>query len=57
MSRVRGKDTKPEMVVRRLLHRLGYRCRLHRKDFLGKPDLVFRGRLYRKRCVDHTSEA
>ncbi len=41
MSRVRGKDTKPEMIVRRLVHSLGYRYRLHRKDLPGKPDLVF----------------
>ena len=44
MSRVRGKDTKPEMVVRRLAHRLGYRFRLHRRDLPGSPDLVFPGR-------------
>ena len=41
MRRIRGKDTKPEMVVRRLVHSLGYRYRLHRKDLPGKPDLVF----------------
>ena len=41
MGRIRGKDTKPEMAVRRLLHGLGYRYRLHRKDLPGKPDLVF----------------
>jgi DNA mismatch endonuclease, patch repair protein len=40
MARVRGKDTTPEMVVRRLVHRMGYRYRLHRKDLPGKPDLV-----------------
>lgn len=44
MSRVRGKDTKPEMVVRRLAHRLGYRFRLHRRGLPGSPDLVFPGR-------------
>ena len=44
MSRVRGKDTKPEMVVRRLLHRLGYRFRLHRRDLPGSPDIVLPGR-------------
>ncbi len=44
MSRVRGKDTKPEMVVRRLAHRLGYRFRLHRRDLPGTPDLVFPSR-------------
>ncbi len=41
MSRIRGRDTKPEMAVRRLLHRMGYRYRLHRKDLPGKPDIVF----------------
>ncbi|MGA9111925.1 MAG: very short patch repair endonuclease [Smithella sp.] len=41
MSRVRGKDTSPELRVRSLAHRLGYRFRLHRKDLVGKPDLVF----------------
>jgi DNA mismatch endonuclease (patch repair protein) len=44
MSRIRGKDTKPEMKVRRLIHSLGYRYRLHGKDLPGKPDLVFPGR-------------
>lgn len=44
MSRIKGKDTKPEMKVRRLVHGLGYRYRLHSKDLLGKPDLVFPGR-------------
>lgn len=44
MSRVRGKDTKPELVVRRLVHGLGYRFRLHRRDLPGSPDLVFPGR-------------
>jgi DNA mismatch endonuclease (patch repair protein) len=41
MARVRGKDTGPEIVVRRLAHRLGLRFRLHRKDLPGRPDLVF----------------
>lgn len=44
MSGIRGKDTKPEMVVRRLLHAMGYRYRLHAKDLPGKPDIVFRRR-------------
>lgn len=44
MARVRGKDTKPEMLVRRLVHGLGYRYRLHRRDLPGAPDLVFPGR-------------
>lgn len=41
MGRVRGKDTKPELIVRRILHALGYRYRLHRRDLPGCPDLVF----------------
>lgn len=41
MRAVRSKDTTPEMIVRRLVHRLGHRYRLHRKDLPGKPDLVF----------------
>lgn len=44
MALVRGKDTKPEMVVRRLVHGLGYRYRLHRRDLPGTPDLVFPAR-------------
>jgi DNA mismatch endonuclease (patch repair protein) len=40
MALIRGKDTKPEMVVRRLIHELGYRFRLHRRDLPGHPDLV-----------------
>jgi len=40
MARVSGKDTKPEMKLRRLLHGIGFRYRLHRKDLPGKPDLV-----------------
>jgi DNA mismatch endonuclease, patch repair protein len=44
MSGIRGRDTKPEIAVRRLAHRLGYRFRLHRRDLPGTPDLVFPGR-------------
>jgi len=40
MSRIRSKNTKPEIIVRSLLHRMGYRFRLHRKDLPGKPDIV-----------------
>src|SRR4051812_36964415 len=40
MGRVRNKDTRPEIRVRRLLHAMGYRFRLHRKDLPGKPDVV-----------------
>jgi DNA mismatch endonuclease (patch repair protein) len=41
MSRIRGKDTKPELVLRRGLHAMGLRFRLHRKDLPGQPDMVF----------------
>ena len=44
MSRIRGKDTVPEMRVRRLVHGMGYRYRLHARDLPGRPDLVFRKR-------------
>ena len=40
MSRIRGKDTKPEIVLRSLMHRAGFRYRLHDKRLPGKPDLV-----------------
>lgn len=41
MSMIKGKNTKPEMIVRSVCHELGLRFRLHRKDLPGKPDLVF----------------
>jgi len=44
MGRVRSRDTKPEMTVRRIVHAMGYRYRLHAKDLPGRPDLVFRSR-------------
>lgn len=44
MGKIQSKDTSPEMIVRKLVHNLGYRYRLHRKDLPGKPDLVFSGR-------------
>lgn len=44
MSLVRNRDTKPEMVVRRLAYALGFRYRLHHAQLPGKPDLVFRKR-------------
>ena len=40
MRAIRCKDMKPEMVVRKLVHSLGYRCRLHRHDLPGRTDLV-----------------
>jgi len=44
MAAVHSKDTKPEMAVRRIVHGLGYRYRLHVANLPGKPDLVFPGR-------------
>ena len=44
MRRVKGKNTSPELKVRRALHRLGARFRLHRKDLPGAPDIVLPGR-------------
>ena len=44
MARVRGTGTRPEMSVRRLVHGLGYRYRLHNRRLPGRPDLVFAGR-------------
>lgn len=41
MAGIKGKNTKPEMIVRRLVHGMGFRFRLHRKDLPGSPDLVF----------------
>lgn len=40
MSRIRGKDTKPEIAVRKMLHAAGFRFRLHVKELPGKPDIV-----------------
>jgi DNA mismatch endonuclease (patch repair protein) len=42
MSRIRSRDTRPEMRVRSIIHRMGYRFSLHRRDLPGKPDLVLR---------------
>lgn len=44
MSRIRHRDTKPEMMVRRLLHAMGFRYRLHDKRLPGSPDIVFASR-------------
>ena len=40
MSRIRAKNTKPEIFTRSMLHRMGYRFRIHKKDLPGKPDIV-----------------
>ena len=44
MRRIKSKNMKPEMLVRSLVHKLGYRFRLHKRDLPGKPDLVFASR-------------
>lgn len=44
MSKISGKNTLPEMTIRKLLFSMGYRYRLHRKDLPGSPDIVFPGR-------------
>jgi DNA mismatch endonuclease, patch repair protein len=44
MRRIRSKGMKPELTVRSMVHRMGYRYRLHVQDLPGKPDLVFRSR-------------
>lgn len=44
MARIRSTNTKPEILVRKLLHRLGYRFRIHRRDLPGRPDIVLPSR-------------
>lgn len=44
MRAIRSKNMQPELAVRSLVHRMGYRFRLHRKDLPGKPDMVFASR-------------
>lgn len=59
MSRIRGKGTKPELVVRSAAHRLGFRFRLHVKKLPGSPDLVFPKRktaLFVHGCFWHRHE-
>lgn len=59
MAQVKSKDTKPELAVRRLLHGLGYRYRLHKKNLPGKPDLVFPSRrkvVFVHGCFWHSHE-
>ena len=56
MAGIRGKDTKPEIFLRRGLHRLGFRFRLHVNDLPGRPDLVFpkyRAVLFAQGCFWH----
>lgn len=59
MSRIGPRDTKPEMIVRRLLHAAGYRYRLHVKDLPGSPDIVFPSRravVFAHGCFWHRHE-
>ena len=59
MSRIRGKDTKPEMLVRSYLHAQGLRYRLHVKDLPGKPDIVlpkYRTVIFVHGCFWHCHE-
>lgn len=59
MARIRSKDTKPEMMIRRGLHALGYRFRLHRKDLPGCPDIVlsrYRTVIFVHGCFWHSHE-
>src|SRR5208283_839683 len=42
MSRIKGRDTEPELIVRSLLHRLGLRFRLHKRDLPGRPDITLK---------------
>lgn len=56
MSRIRGKDTKPELVLRSILHRAGFRYRLHDKRLPGKPDIVlpkYRTAIFVNGCYWH----
>lgn len=59
MSRIRGKDTGPERVVRSLLHKSGFRFRLHRRDLPGRPDLVlpkYRAAIFVHGCFWHAHD-
>ena len=59
MAAIKGRDTKPEMRVRSLLHSLGYRYRLHRKDLPGRPDIVlpkYRTAIFVHGCFWHSHD-
>ncbi|MGQ3891548.1 very short patch repair endonuclease [Legionella sp. CNM-4043-24] len=59
MAAIKGKNTKPELDVRRFLHHQGYRYRLHRKDLPGKPDITltkYRAVLFINGCFWHRHE-
>ena len=56
MSGIRGKDTQPELIVRRFLHRRGFRFRLHARELPGRPDLVlprYRAAIFVHGCFWH----
>jgi DNA mismatch endonuclease (patch repair protein) len=60
MAGIRGRDTEPELAVRKAAHRLGYRYRLHGRDLPGTPDLIFprlRKVLFVHGCFWHRHEA
>jgi len=59
MRSIRSKDTKPELIVRRILTSMGYRYRLHRKDIPGRPDIAFIGKkkaIFVHGCFWHVHE-
>lgn len=59
MSRIKGKNTKPELLLRQLLHRAGYRFRLHVPDLPGKPDIVlkkYKAAIFVHGCFWHRHE-
>ena len=59
MAAIKGKDTKPEIIVRRYLHKSGHRFRLHRKDLPGKPDIAlprFKTVIFVHGCFWHRHE-
>ena len=59
MRRIKSKDMKPELLVRSLVHRMGYRFRLHRRDLPGKPDIVLGPRrkiIFVHGCFWHSHE-
>jgi DNA mismatch endonuclease (patch repair protein) len=60
MRRIQSKDTQPELAIRRLVHSLGYRYRLHSRDLPGRPDLVFPSRrkvIFVHGCFWHQHDA
>ncbi|MGI8635348.1 MAG: very short patch repair endonuclease [Segetibacter sp.] len=59
MSRIKGKNTKPEMLVRKFLHAQGFRYRLHVKNLPGKPDIVlpkYKAVIFVHGCFSHGHE-